>query len=98
MIFAAIGLPSMLLASLVIPDQQLKSGFANIKLGASQSEVVDMLGEPHAIVQCGRFGGRPPPACVTEFSYLSIIIFVDVWIVSFDASERVVRKLSYRSP
>jgi hypothetical protein len=92
----------MLLASLVIPDQQLKSGFANIKLGASQSEVVDILGAPHAIVQCGvqcgRFGGRPPPACVKEFSYLSIIIFVDVWIVSFDASERVVRKLSYRSP
>jgi hypothetical protein len=51
----------MLLASLVIRDPQLKSGFANFELGASQSEVVDILGEPHAIVRCGQFGGVRRP-------------------------------------
>jgi hypothetical protein len=97
-ILLVVGLPAVLLASLVIRDLQLKSEFGYLKLGASRADVVQALGEPHAVVRCGQFGGNPPPDCVKEFSYLSILSFTDVWIVSFDANDAVVRKLRYRSP
>jgi hypothetical protein len=91
-------LPFILLAWLIISHLSLKSGFASIEHGASQAEVVRDLGEPNSIVRCGSFGGHPPAGCVKEFSYLSILAFTDVWVVSFDSDDRAIRKLRYRSP
>ena len=92
------GLLVVLLVSLLIRDQGLKSAFNEIVMGESQEIVVQKLGQPYAVVECGQFGGTPPVGCAKEFSYVSVLTFWDVWAVSFDASDRVVRKLRYRSP
>jgi hypothetical protein len=90
--------PLALLAWIVIHHLLLKSGFARIEHGTSRSEVVRALGEPNSVNECGKWGGNPPSGCVKEFTYLSILAFPDVWVVSFDAHDRAVRKLRYRSP
>ena len=93
-----IGMPAALLAWLAIGHQQLTSGFNRVALGETQTEVLRTLGEPHGVVECGSFGGTPSADCDREFSYISALTFWDVWVVSFDASNRVIRKLRYRSP
>ncbi len=96
--FLAVGLPTAVLGSLVISDQRLKSGFDRIATGASQAEVTKILGDPYAVVECASFGGKPPAGCTREFSYVSLVTFWDVWVLSFDENDRVVRKLRYKSP
>jgi hypothetical protein len=91
-------LPLVLLAWVIIYHLRLKSRFAGIEHGISQAEVVQALGEPNGIFKCGSWGGDPPVGCVKEFSYLSILAFTDVWVVSFDANDKAIRKLRYRSP
>jgi hypothetical protein len=92
-------LPLILPAWLIICHVHLKSGFAHIEHGTPAAEVVQTLGEPNGIFfECGHFGGKPPAGCVREFSYLSILAFTDVWVVSFDANDQAVRKYRYRSP
>jgi len=91
-------LPLILLAWLIIDHLGLKAGFAGIEHGAAGAEVVQALGEPNSIVKCGSWGGDPPAGCVKEISYLSMLAFTDVWVVSFDANDRAIRKLRYRSP
>ena len=97
-ILATTLLPLILLAWVVIQHLRLKSSFAGIEHGTSAAEVVQTLGEPNGIFECGHFGGKPPAGCVNEFSYLSIVAFTDVWVVSFDANDQAVRKYRYRSP
>ena len=91
-------LPLILLAWAIIHHLCLKSGFARIERGNSQTEIVRAIGEPNSVAQCGAWGGEPPAGCVKEFAYLSILAFTDVWVVSFDANDKAVRKLRYRSP
>jgi hypothetical protein len=90
--------PLILLAWLIAHHLRLKSGFADIEHGTSQTEVVEALGEPNSVNECGKWGGKPPVGCVKEFTYLSYLAFPDVWVVSFDANDKAVRKLRYRSP
>jgi|EndMetStandDraft_5_1072996.scaffolds.fasta_scaffold846555_2 hypothetical protein len=67
-------------------------------MGASEAEVIGLLGEPFDVVACAEFGGEPPEGCAKEFSYVTAATFWDVWEVSFDAHDRVIRKVRYRSP
>jgi hypothetical protein len=97
-ICATVLVPLALVAWVIIQHLRLKSGFSGIEHGTSQAEVVQALGEPNSVVKCGSLGGPPPLDCVKEFSYLSILAFTDVWVVSFDANDKAVRKLRYRSP
>jgi hypothetical protein len=97
-VLLAVGLPAAVLGSLVIGDQRLKSGFDRIATGTSRAEVTKILGDPHAVVECASFGGKTPAGCTKEFSYVSLVTFWDVWVPSFDANDRVVRKLRYKSP
>jgi hypothetical protein len=97
-IISTVSLFAALVVSLVVYDQKLKSNFNHIVMGESQAEVKHALGEPHGVVECGTFGGSPPPGCDEEFSYVSALTFWDVWTVSFDTGGHVVRKLRYRSP
>jgi len=92
------GLPPLVLGALMIRQQQFESDFARIAPGATQAEVTRLLGEPFDVVACAEFGGKPPEGCTKEFSYVSAASFWDVWEVSFDANDRVIRKLRYRSP
>jgi hypothetical protein len=91
-------LPLILLAWAIMHHLRLKSGFSRIKQGTSQTEVVRAIGEPNSVEQCGKWGGETPAGCIKEFAYLSIVAFTDVWVVSFDADDKAVRKLRYRSP
>lgn len=91
-------LPLILSAWAIIHHLRLKSGFARIERGNSQTEVVRAIDEPNSVARCGKWGGEPPAECVKEFAYLSILAFTDVWVVSFDANDKAVRKLRYRSP
>jgi hypothetical protein len=83
---------------LTVSDQMLKYRFDRIRLGMSSAEVVATLGNPHSIDRCGRFDGNPARNCVREFSYVSPLEFWDVWIISFDKNDRVLRALRYKSP
>ena len=94
----ATGSFSAVIGALAISDQRLKSGFDHIAPGASQAEVIQILGSPHAVVECASFGGKPPAGCTKEFSYVSAVTFWDVWVLSFDGSDHVIRKLRYKSP
>jgi hypothetical protein len=96
--FLAMGLPIAVLGSLIMSDQRLKSGFNQIATGASQAEVIQILGDPHVVIDCAYFGGKPPDGCTKEFSYVSAVTFWDVWALSFDANDRVIRKVRYKSP
>src|SRR3984957_17556984 len=98
MFFLAMGLPVAILGLLIFSDQRLKSGYDQIAEGASQAEVRQILGDPHAVLECASFGGKPPSGSTTEFSYFSAATFWDVWVLSFDANDRVIRKLRYKSP
>jgi hypothetical protein len=91
-------LPLILLGWLITDHLRLKSGFAHIEHGTSQTEVVGSLGEPNSVNKCGKWGENPPVGCVKEFTYLSYLAFPDVWVVSFDDNDKAVRKLRYRSP
>jgi hypothetical protein len=59
--------------------------------------VIRLLGKSYDVVACAEFSGKPPAGCTKEFSYVSAATFGDVWEVSFDANDRVIRKLQ-RSP
>lgn len=98
MFVLAIGSLAAVIGALAIGDQRLKSGFDHIAPGASQADVIQILGSPHAVVACASFGGKPPTGCAQEFSYVSAVTFWDVWVLSFDASDHVIRKLRYKSP
>src|SRR5580704_12447124 len=93
LIGALVLLPIVLAVWIVGHHFRLKSGFASIKHGDPQSRVEQVLGEPHDVIKCGQFGGAPPVGCVKGFSYLSILTFTDVWVIDFDATGSVVRKL-----
>jgi hypothetical protein len=95
---ALIAAPLCLLAWMVAHHLQLKSGFARVERGTSRADVVESLGEPWWVGACGNWGGRPPSGCVEEIGYLSALTFWDVWVVSFDANDKAVRKYRYRSP
>jgi hypothetical protein len=84
--------------TLFIRHQGFTSAFAQVEMGESQERVVQRLGLPSAVGQCGGLGGTPPDHCAEELSYISPLVFWDVWVVSVDADNRVVRKLRYRSP
>jgi len=92
------GIPVILCAWLIIDDQTLRYGFERIKIGMSSAEVMAMLGTPHRIDRCGTWGGDPAINCQREFSYVTLLEFPDVWVVSLDTSDRVSRTLRYRSP
>ncbi len=93
-----LGLSGLVLGTLMIRDQNFKSGFAQIAIGASQADVRRILGEPDAVVACAHSGGTPPAGCTKEFSYVTAVTFTDEWVLSLDANDRVIRKLRYRSP
>src|SRR5580704_14258679 len=84
--------------ALVAQHLHLKSGFARIEHGTSRADVIKSLGKPWWVAPCGHWGGLPPSGCVEEIGYTSVVGFTDVWVVSFDADDRAVRKLRYRSP
>jgi hypothetical protein len=83
---------------LVLTDIRLKRGFERITAGEQKANVVTSIGEPHDVVPCSTFRSNPMPACVEEYTYLSLLSFTDVWTVDFDVQGYVVGKYRYRSP
>lgn len=94
----AIGLPAVILGSLIFRDQKFESDFARVAIGASKTDVIRILGEPDAVVACAHSGGTPPAGCTKELSYVTAVTFTDEWVLSLDANDCVIRKLRYRSP
>jgi hypothetical protein len=97
-IYVATVLPLVLLAWLGIQHVRLKSGFAEIRRGSPLSEITRLLGPPNWVGKCGEWGGDPPEGCVRDLGFTSVFGFTDVWVVSLDANDMVVRKYRYRSP
>lgn len=97
-IYAAVILPVLFLAWAGIQLAQLKSGFAEVRPGSSLAEITRLLGRPKWVRECGHWGGPAPDGCVSDLGYLSLLAFTDVWVVSLDANDMVVRKYRYRSP
>ena len=99
-IFGVLGaVPLCLLAWAVAHHLHVKSVFARIVNGTSRADIIASLGEPWWVGVCGNWGGRPPDGCVQEIGYTSALgLFTDLWVVSFDANDKAVRKYRYRSP
>jgi len=91
-------LPLIILAWVIGRYMNLNAGFARIERGNSPADVIRIMGEPNNVAECGRSGGTPAPGCVKEFSYLSVLVFTDLWVVSFDADDKVLRKARLSSP
>jgi len=87
---------------LLYVDRSLKDGFDKVDVGHNREQVESILGKPSGIEECGHFGGKNsqtiPAGCVKEYSYLSLLSFVEVWTVGFDDAQRVVSKYRYTSP
>jgi hypothetical protein len=92
-----VAVPLCFLAWLIIHHLELKSGFARIAHGTPKADVIASLGEPWWVGPCD-WGGTPRSGCVSQVGYISLLTFWDIWVVSFDANDKTMRKYRYRSP
>jgi hypothetical protein len=85
-------------------DHRLYRNFGRIRTGTSEQEVIEMLGEPKRVENCGEFWGPIPKAelqgCVNEFFYASPFapLLPQYYVIRFDANRRVVSLAAYSSP
>lgn len=85
-------------------DKSLSTGFEAIVNGATQLDVLRLMGKPKKIEKCGAFLGPLTGAaagrCATEYVYaVTFAPYVpNYYIVEFDASGHVIDKASLSSP
>lgn len=103
------GLKAALLALAVATAVMLGWGFYRnfrisnrheaVRVGASDQQVVRLLGTPSWVEPCGKSFGTPKPNC-TEYIYRNSFapLVPEYYSVSFDPSGHVVDKYVYSSP
>lgn len=85
----------------IIRQDKLDKGFGEVKTGATQSEVVQLLGKPTRIDGCGDFfHQRTPTGCVSEYVYSASFapLVPQYYVVSFDEAGRVLETFNWSSP
>ena len=84
-------------------DRKLWREFDTIKTGATQREVLEKLGKPKRVENCGEFMGPLTKAemegCVKEYFYASPFapLLPQYYVVRFDANKRVISTTPYSS-
>jgi hypothetical protein len=84
-------------------DSRAGQAFQKIEMGASETEVIKLLGRPDVERKCGEnlwwggdydFRGKNDGRCVTEVRYE---YFLSAWAVGYTADRHVVSKYHYFS-
>jgi hypothetical protein len=96
--------PVLALGWAYLRDGSLAKGFDKIADGASQQDVVRLMGKPKKVEKCGEFFGPIPESemqgCVTEYVYA--VTFApytpSYYIVRFDGDGHVISKVPLSSP
>jgi len=85
-------------------DRQLQNGFDLVKTGATEMDVLRILGQPKRVESCGEFMGplekKEREGCVKEYFYASPLspLVPKYYVVRFDDHTRVSNTALYASP
>jgi hypothetical protein len=85
-------------------DRSLSTGFNKITDGATQQEVVRLMGKPKKVEKCGEFFGPIPESeiniCASEYLYAATFApyTPEYFIVRFDGRGHVISKVPLSSP
>jgi len=73
--------------------------FNSVHVGASENQVVQLLGKPSRVEPCGKSFGTPMANC-SEYIYRDSFapIIPQYWSVKFDSSGHVLDTYVYKSP
>lgn len=92
------------LAWAIVRGKRLEKGFDEISLGTTEQEVLQKLGRPKRIEECGESFGPLPKEdmekCSREYFYASPFapLLPEYFVFRFDADNRVSSKTPYSSP
>jgi len=80
-------------------NSRIDARFSGVTVGASDTEVVRLLGTPSWVEPCGRSFGTSKPNC-TEYIYRNSFapLIPEYYSLSLDSSGHVVDKYVYSSP
>ena len=80
-------------------NYRIKAQFAGLRIGATESETVGLMGRPSRVEPCGKSFGTPKANC-TEYIYRnSFAPFIPEYhSVMFDEDRRVMDMYVYESP
>jgi hypothetical protein len=80
-------------------NSRISSRYEAVSVGASDQQVVRLLGTPSWVEPCGKSFGAPKPNC-TEYIYRNSFapLLPEYYSISFDTSGHVVDKDVYSSP
>jgi hypothetical protein len=97
-------IPLLVLGWAYLRDGSLAKGFGKISDGATQQDVVRLMGRPKKVEMCGEFFGPIPESemqhCVSEYLYAATFApyTPSYYIVRFDGAGHVISKVPLSSP
>ena len=96
---AVVGAIAVMLGWGFYRNSRISSRYDAVSVGASDQQVVRLLGTPSWVEPCGKSFGTPKPNC-TEYIYRNSFapLLPEYYSVSFDTSGHVVDKYVYSSP
>jgi hypothetical protein len=96
---AVVGAIAVMLGWGFYRNSRISSRYDAVSVGASDQQVVRLLGTPSWVEPCGKSFGTPKPNC-TEYIYRNSFapLLPGYYSVSFDTSGHVVDKYVYSSP
>ena len=99
LLLGAVGAIAVTLGWCFYRNSRITAGYERVSVGASNEQVLRLLGAPSWVEACGKSFGTPKPNC-TEYIYRdSFAPLLPVYYsVSFDTSGRVADKYVYSSP
>lgn len=94
-----VGLIALFIAWGFRRNSRIAVAFVGVTVGASDSDVIRLLGKPSWIEPCGRSFGRTKPNC-TEYIYRNTFapLIPEYYSVSLDSGRHVIDKYLYSSP
>jgi hypothetical protein len=98
---AFVGLIALSIAWGLCRNSRIDARFSGVTVGASDKDVVRLLGRPSWIEPCGEsFGTTSKPNCTTEYIYRNSFapLIPEYHSVSLDNSGHVIDKYVYSSP
>jgi hypothetical protein len=94
-----VGLIALIIAWGFYRNSRISSRFEGVRVGASNNQVLQLLGKPSWIEPCGKSFGTPKSNC-TEYIYRNSFapLLPEYYSVSLDSTGHVVDKYVYESP
>ncbi len=88
------------LAFALLREHQIPREHESVRIGASEAEVISIMGKPSWSEPCGKSFGAPQPGCAKEFIYKSPFApaLPGYWSISFNKDGKVMDKYHYVSP